>query len=365
MEVCYVINDLAPAGAQTAVHDLVGRVVDRDVVVTVCYFEGDTPMADSLADTGAEVIGLRSRGKFDVQAVSRLLGILQRTEFDLVHAHLPYSQVIARLLASVVGDLPVVSTQHGFPDSYHPLTRRLEQWTRWLDNITIANSTAVQSAFDRGSDRVDWRVIYNGVDVERFADAIDSYEADAIRRRLRFDDGPLLLSVGRYESIKGHTTLIDAMADVVPAHPSATLVVVGWGPLRDDLKRRAIDRGVEDHVVLTGRVPTTEMPAYYAAGDAFVLASRSEAFGLSAVEAMAAGLPVVAPDIPGVREVVGTDGHGVLVPPDVSDAFADAILAVLADHDGQPCGWAQERANRFAIKRTVDEHLSLYRELVA
>jgi hypothetical protein len=72
--------------------------------------------------------------------------------------------------------------RHEFSDSYHPLTRRLEQWTRWLDDITIANTAAVQSAFDRGSDCVDCRVIYNGVDVERFAHAIDSSEPDAIRR---------------------------------------------------------------------------------------------------------------------------------------------------------------------------------------
>jgi hypothetical protein len=106
MEICYVINDLAPVGAQTAVHDLVCHVVDRDVAATVCYFEGDTPLTDSLADAGADVVGLHSHSKFDIPTMGRLLGIFQQTDFDLVHARLPYSQVIARLLATVISSPP-------------------------------------------------------------------------------------------------------------------------------------------------------------------------------------------------------------------------------------------------------------------
>lgn len=364
MNICFVINNLEPAGAQTILLDLVRNSKDSGTSFTVCYFGGDATLAEPISEAGAEVIPLRSRGKFDVVAMFRLFEVFRRREFDLVHAHLPYSQTIARVMARLAGVPVVISTQHSFPENYHPLTRIVERYTRWLDDVTIGNSEAVKEAFDRGSPRVEWDVIYNGVDIEQFSESLDLADVDAGRRRIGVGDGPLFLSVGRYEPVKAQSYLIEAMNEVVATCPTARLILVGWGSLEDELKNQATELGISENVVFTGQVPKEEMPLYYRVADAFVLASESEGFGLSMVEAMAAGLPVVATDIPGIREVVGTDGDGILVPPADSGAFAEAMVAIIEKSNLGDSEWARKRARRFDITTTFDNHLTLYRSLV-
>lgn len=361
MEVCYLINRLAPGGAPTLVLDLVRRTDDSAVEFTVCFVGGDTALVEDLRAAGAQVVGFDAAFKFDPRALWRLARFFHRESFDVVHSHLPYAQTLGRL--AVVGSPgAVVGTQHNFPEQYHPVTRTLERVTRPLDDATVAVSQAVERSFTGEDAHVyparngRWTTIYNGVDGKEVARRTASADGQAIRERHGIGPSvPMFLSVGRYVEEKNQAAIIEAFADVRGDYPDAHLILVGWGPRHEALEDTARAYGVAEAVTVAGK--TSSVESYYAAADVFVSASRTESFGIVLVEAMAAGLPVVGPDVRGAREVLARS-DGVTIPPDAPDEIAAAMVdAYGSSHDHA------DALAAFDIGRTVDAHVELYRTL--
>jgi len=370
MDVCYLINQLAPSGAPTLLLDVVRATEDADVSYTVCFVEGDDSLVPELESTGADVVDFDAKFKFDPRALVRLARFFRRHEFDVLHAHLPYSQTIGRLAAAQGSVGAVVSTQHNVPANYHPVTRTLERATRPLDDATVAVSTGVERAFRGDAHRYDgtlddgWCTIYNGIDVKGFARDVADADPTAVAADVAGAD-PLFLDVARYVPAKSQETLVDAMADVVADLPDAHLLLVGWGPREEALRDRVRERDLADHVTVTGRVPSVH--PYYAAADAFVSSSTFEGLPITHLEAMAAGLPLVATAIPGVEEVVVDGETGRLVPPGNPAEIADAMVEVAEPNRRNCYGRAgYERAgSEFHIRETVDAHLRLYRQVLS
>jgi glycosyltransferase involved in cell wall biosynthesis len=182
----------------------------------------------------------------------------------------------------------------------------------------VANSSAAADRLRRegiASDRI--RVIPNGVSLDRFASA---REARPIRT---------LLTVANLRKEKAHEVLFDAVARLAPAHPELRLRVAGDGPRAAELRALAASLGIADRVALLGH--REDIAALLEEADAFVLPSRSEAFPNSVVEAMAAGLPVVAGAVGGLPELVDSGRTGVLVPVDNPAAMAEALESLITD----------------------------------
>lgn len=163
-------------------------------------------------------------------------------------------------------------------------------------------------------------VIPNGVDVGDYVDARP------------FDDlGPYVLSVGRLVPQKGFDTLLDAFADARDRLGNRKLLIAGDGPERGMLEQRAAELGLAGTVTFLGAVDHSRLPSIFSGADAFVLASRKEAFGLVALEAMASGTPVIASTVGGITEIL-EDGHtALLVPPDRHRDLASALVRLLED----------------------------------
>ncbi|HKY23480.1 MAG TPA: glycosyltransferase [Vicinamibacterales bacterium] len=185
--------------------------------------------------------------------------------------------------------------------------------------------------------------------------------ADAIRREI---DRPIVLFVGRLVPYKGVDVLLDAMRTI-----SAELVLVGGGPLRAELQRKAESAGIIDRVRFAGEVTGDELAALYRACDLFVLPSvtRQEAFGVVQIEAMARGKPVVSTSVGTGVDWVNRDGEtGLVVPPGDAPALGAAIDRLLRDPlERQKMGAAgQERARSvFAVDTMVNSVLSLYHDV--
>ncbi|PCR90469.1 glycosyltransferase family 4 protein [Natrinema ejinorense] len=366
MKVCYLINQLAPGGAPTLLLDI-ARNMDEGVSVTVCQIEGDTDLTEKLTEAGAEVVNFGADFKFDPRAIARMISFFRQNEFDILHAHLPYSQTLARTIGRAGNVDTIVSTQQSFPDNYHPITRFLERHTRWLDDATVGITEAITQAFRESPVRTDWYTIYNGTDIPKFAENVAAADPDQLRSELGLEDELIFLNVGRYVPVKSQKDAIRAMAAGVDQFSDSHLLIVGWGPLEEDLKQLATDLGIADSVTVTGRVPKDEIHEYYALGDVFVLPSISEGFGICLTEAMAASLPVVASDIPGVREVVADGETGFLVPPREPAEFATAMKDLQSEQKRRTFGKAgfQRAAERFDIKSIVESHMDLYDQLMA
>ncbi len=215
-------------------------------------------------------------------------------------------------------------------------------------------------------------VVHNGVDVARFR-AADPAMAAALRRRAGAAGRPLILAVGGIEPRKGSDTLVRAIASLRRSGRHPVLAVVGGHSFQDyrDYRERVLaslpDLGLRlgEDVLLLGTVADAELPAWYAASDVLAFPSTKEGWGLAVLEAMSAGLPVVASDLPVFREYLRPGRDALLVPVDDAPALAAALAAVLDDHQlaGELRGAGRAVCERFSWARSAAEHRAIYAAL--
>jgi glycosyltransferase involved in cell wall biosynthesis len=306
-------------------------------------------------------VGLAAR------AVAALAG-----RVDVVHAHQLLSPSSAAIAAAALGGPPFVVTAHasgGIGDvaslaRQGALGRGRLLALRQLASAFIAVSAPIHAELEgAGIPAARIRAIPNGVDTRRFAPP-----GPAERRRLRRDLGlppvPVVVYAGRLSPEKGVDVLVDAWAEARRRGVVATLCVVGDGPERGALERRARDRGVLGAVRFAGAI--ADVAPWLRAAEALVLPSRTEGLSVALLEAMSCGLPVVATDVGGTRAAAG--GAAVLVPPADPRALAEALAAVLADPARAALlGEAARRRvlSRYGIGLVARRHLDLYREVAA
>lgn len=355
MNVGHVVSSLGTGGAEAM---LLRQIRYSDRNPTVFRLGGSSDLEAEYEAAGATIEHLHVDSLVSPADLNRARSRFREHDPDVLHAHLPYAMVVARLAGRAAGIDAVVST-HQRALAYPRPIRLAERATRALDSHEIAVSTAVLESQSTIFDRPDWSVIPNSIDIRAFHEQVrQASPPDGFS-----GTGPVFLNVGRYVPVKGQRYLIAAMRDVVDARPDAEAILVGHGRLREELEELIARFGLEDHVHVTGKVPVDEIHAYYAAADAFAFPSLNEGLPISVLEAMAAKLPVVGTRIPAVEEVVDEE-TAVLVEPRSASQLADAMLSV-ADADGEAMGErAYQRArSRFDISRTVAAHERLYERL--
>jgi glycosyltransferase involved in cell wall biosynthesis len=202
-------------------------------------------------------------------------------------------------------------------------------------------------------------VIPFGIDVDRY-ERVEAVSWRSVQQRLAAVPGPRMLFVGRLVYYKGVEVLLEAMERC-----GGSLVIVGEGPLENDLRSRVIEKRLGERVLFAGRVSEADLPAFYQACDVFVLPSvaRTEAFGVVQLEAMAAGRPVVSTDLPtGVPWVNENGQSGLVVPPSDPVALGHAIQRLFDDSGlrGRLGDGARRRARRmFSRARMVADFRNL------
>jgi len=212
-------------------------------------------------------------------------------------------------------------------------------------------------------------VVHNGVDVARFA-AADRALAAALRRRVGAADRPLILAVGGIEPRKGSDTLVAAVASLRRQGRRPVLAVVGGHSFQDyrDYRERVLSSlpglglRTDDDIVLLGTVADAELPAWYAAADVLAFPSTKEGWGLAVLEAMSAGLPLVASDLPVFREYLRPGVDALMVPAGDAPALAAALAAVLDDRRLAAKLRSAGRivSARFSWARSAAEHQAVY-----
>ncbi len=258
--------------------------------------------------------------------VRRALAELQQFRPEVVHVHEPGVPVLS-LGVTLWGPTPLVATFHAFSErdlAYRvvsPLVRRAAR--RLAARLAVSRAAVSYHAGVLGLPAGSFREVPNGVDVERFASA--SPLDDLI------DERPTLLFVGRLEPRKGVEELLHAFVQLKSRRADLRLLVVGDGPERDRCQALLPSR-LHPAVTFFGRVPPDELPGIFASADVLVAPSRGgESFGIVLLEAMAAGLPVVATALPGYASLVRDGVHGRLVPPRDTRALAEAVDTLLAN----------------------------------
>jgi len=269
---------------------------------------------------------------FDTPLTPKLMPVLQAEKWDIIHAHSPppMSSYYAARAATKAGT-PLVYTHHCDPEMPSLLGRTVSWiYYRTLLSYTLRHAARiiVYTESYAATSYALWKHptahVPTGLDLSRFGPQNDGA---AIRKKHGIEGKKVVLFVGRLTAHKGIQTIIEAAA---LTGPDVKYLMVGPGEFPAAWSRRMRQLKVEDRIVLAGKVAESELPAYYTACDLLVLpsVSRLEAFGLVLVEAMASRRPVVASDMPGVREVVRDGKTGLLCEPFNSDDLAAKIGAL-------------------------------------
>ncbi len=290
-----------------------------------------------------------------------LIGELDLSKADIIHAHLFPSQLITGLLCEAIPlRARFVTTEHSTANRRRgtPVGRLLDRWFYERFCRIICVSKAAASGLAEWIPEVSGKleVIFNGIDLKEFSR----------KPPPRYIDQKTILSVGRLTEAKNYHSAIEAFS-LLRARSSLDLqyCIAGSGKLEAMLKKHAFELGVSGSVRFLGEV--SDISSLMKRADVFFMPSSREGFGIAAVEAMASGLPVVASSLPGIGDVVGRDQHcGILVDPGSPPEMAEALRCLL---ENDMLSWrmgstALKRADTFSIEITTDKYLELYENIL-
>ena len=351
MRVLHVIQELAVGGAERVVVTLARAAGATGDEVAVAAAAGG--LAGELAALGVPRFDLPLLERRPARVPGGILAAgraLRAWRPDVVHAHNPGAGLVAGLASLRARLVPGVVSVHGVPDEdYGGAARAL----RLAGLVPVACGPGVAAGLAEHGVVVAATVL-NGV-----GPAPPPADRGELERELRAPrDRPLVVTVGRLATPKNPVLAVRAIAGV-----DATLLLVGAGPLRRDVERAAADAGVADRVVLAG--VRADARALIGAADAVLIPSRSEGLPLVALEALAAGTPIVATAVRGLRELLTDGDTALLVPPDDPRALAAALRRLLAD--ASLASSLAERGLQVAARHTedamVESYFRLYRRL--
>ncbi len=300
---------------------------------------------------------------------------LEDFEPDLIHAHHPFLLGDTALRLSAQYDVPVVFTHHTMYEKYthyvpgdSPRMQRFAidlavGYANLCDAVIAPSETIAEILRARGvTTRVE--VIPTGIDPVCF----QAGDGAATRAELGIPPGAVVVGhVGRLAPEKNLEFLSEAMATFVATTKGAHALVAGDGPSRDCLTAAFARRGLADRFHLLGHLDLPHLAGVYRAMDVFAFASQSETQGMVLVEAMAAGVPVVAVDAPGVREVLRDGNNGRLLAHQRREEFVAALIEIVRLR-GEPRAGLERQlaatAKRFSMARTAMLAIDLYADLM-
>jgi glycosyltransferase involved in cell wall biosynthesis len=366
MNVCFLINHLDTGGAQTLILNMIESTDRPDIEYTVCYVGGKDEMVSEFVKKGVEVIDFGARTELpqlDPRALVHAFRFFGRRDFDIIHTNLTYSMILGRIAGRRAG-ASVVSTHHSIRRNYHPVERALEAMTQAYDAATVFVSEAVASSFGNRRTRDRALTVYNGIDAKEFNDRVVTADGSGLRADLGVDEETVVLSVGHCIEEKRQIDLVRAVGHLSRGEtdPGVHLVVVGDGPVREELRQTVQERGIEAHVSIVGRIPRSEIYRYYACADVYAQVSEYEGMPMTVLEAMASEVPVIGSASPGIEEFVEDGQTGRLVSPKSPREVADAMAALTDEERRQRLGERayQSVVTEYDITQTAKAYHSLY-----
>ena len=317
---------------------------------------------------GTEVDVISERFVFDPAVISQLRDIVKRRAPTLVQTHMVKSHFLTKL-SGINRKYPWIAYHHGYTttDLKMRAYNQLNRWSLPSASRVITVCDAFANDLSRaGVSRHLISVCHNSV-VPPVSGLPE--EASILREQLGIRDGErVVLSVGRLSQEKGHVDLVTALAALHRISPllRCKLVIVGDGPERERIEVVARANGVTDQLLFTGQVSQVEK--YYAIADIVALPSHSEGSPNVLLEAMSAGLPVVATAVGGVPEIASTEENALLVAPNDTEGFAHALRRLLTDGElAQKLGGAAALhvREKFSPATQARSLLQIYQNLVS
>jgi sugar transferase (PEP-CTERM/EpsH1 system associated) len=363
IRIAHVVYKLDVGGLERVVINLMKHLPRGDYDASLyCLKEGGN-LADELENDGYRVHYMYKKDRVDYTLFFRIAKLFKREGVEVVHCHnigaVLYGSVGAKL-ARTAGTL---YTAHGTYSANRFGKLRYSRFLPVKKVVTVSEQArqAMLSTRQVGPDDV--KTLPNGIDTELFNVEIDKR---GLKLELGIPDGvPVFGIVARLSPEKQHSVLLDAMGLLGGTASTSVLVVVGGGPIRAQLEAQAVEAGISDRVFFLGE--RRDVPRLLKLFDVFVLSSRLEGLSLTLLEAMAAGLPVVATDVGGNAEVVVDGQTGLIVEQGVPQPLAAAMEKIgtnpeLAARMGQ---LGRKRVvEQYSLEAMVRRYDTIYHEIL-
>jgi len=316
---------------------------------------------------GVPVVPLRSVHQFDPRIISTIVRAVKEHRIDLIHSHEYKSDLLAWAVSRLYR-IPVMTTIHGWirPDVKRQVYVKAGQSVLRAFSRVVAVSEQTKSVILAcGVPEHKIAVIHNGIVAENYRR--EEQAPGFLRKQFGIpDDAPLVGYVGRLSPEKGQADLLAAAAQLMPQIPELSIALVGDGPDRDCLKRRAESLGIANRVIFTGHLQ--DVRPVFRDIDVLALTSHTEGFPNVVLEALCMETPVVANDVGGVREIIEDGVTGVLLPPRSPDDIAQGLARMLKAPE-----WARSLAlqgkrvvlERFTFRARVAKEEALCRDILA
>ncbi|MFZ5596404.1 MAG: glycosyltransferase [Bacillota bacterium] len=369
IRVLHVIGGGEFGGAERHILNLATAMNSDMVEVYVCCLFAD-PFVKVAREAGIRSYSIPMRHKLDFGIVTKLRDLIAREKIDIVHTHGVRANLVGRIAARMAGVDVVVTTVHSllaqdYPRLFSRLVNTFIEWvSRGMTTHFIAVSGGLQKALiQQGIPEKRITVIYNGLNPELFN---KSGSTGKWRKKAGFSPGVSLVAiVGRLHPVKGHRYFLKSASEILKERTDVHFLVVGSGPEKEGLEQYTRQLGISEHVTFTGFVSDVSelMPDL----NLLIVPSLWEGFGLTALEAMAVGVPVVATSVGGLPEIVEHGTTGLLVPPADEDGLTRGICWML-DHPQE----AEEMAaaagqiveQKFTAAAMAARTMELYRKLL-
>jgi glycosyltransferase involved in cell wall biosynthesis len=307
----------------------------------------------------------------DFLALFRLAWLIKQGGYTIVHTHSSKAGIVGRWAAKLAGAPHIIHTVHGWGhhDYQHPLVRAYYIWLERLtlpitDKLIVVSPLNIEKGVQDGIGQLeDYLVIRSGIELERFGHPQTPREVTRAAWNIPISSR-VVGTVTRLSPQKGPLDFVRAAALILQAQPDCYFLMVGEGPMHDEVVTLATQLGLAHRLVLTGL--RRDVPELMAAFDLFVLSSLWEGLPRVLPQAMASGLPIVATATDGSAEAIIEGVNGFLVPPGDPAALAQRVITLLNDPiQARRMGAAgQARVAEFDVYRMVEQIAQLYRELL-
>jgi glycosyltransferase involved in cell wall biosynthesis len=380
---CIVTHTFLPhvGGIEKVVYEQSKRLRQKSFDPMVVTNRIDTPksyVVDGIPVECYESLntGFRLGIPYSIPTVTSLETFLRAVQSNkIVHAHgHPYlTSLLAAKLAKRYSK-PFVLTQHNTFIEYDSIFNEIErvndltvgkQTLKEADKIIAVSNATKDYVLSLGAKPDKVTVLHNGVDLVKFR-PIEGKRQEMRKKLGIAQDAVVALTVRRLVYKNGIDTLIDSANIAIKKNPRIVFVAVGKGPDSNSVKSKIEQLGIEKNFRLAGFVSDEDLPSYYNVADSFVLPSKSgEGLPLVALEAMACGLPVIATNVGGIKEVMVKD-YGKLVPPNEPQLLAEAVLEFAggADFSSRRDELRAVAEERFGWDANVERLVEIYEELI-
>ena len=360
MNILHITNELDIGGITTYVLLLAGNLKKRGHNLYIASSGGE--LLAKFTEAGVAYIPIPIRTKCEVSpkmaaSLFKLLPVVRKNNIEIIHSHSRTTRVLADTLAKMTGRVHV-TTYHGFYKKRFS-HRVFPCWGAKV--IAISEPVETYLIKERGLKKEKIKLIHHGIDVEESKGRLMG--SAGLRQRWGLGSGPLIGIVSRLADIKGHSYLIEAMRPVLVELPSAQLIIVGEGKMKEELIGLTKKLGLEKNIIFISTVLDTK--EVLSILDVFVVPSLEEGLGLSLMEAMAFGLPCIGSEVGGIKDLIRHGVNGLLVKPADVKGLAAAISELFKDRQKAAAlsNNARDFINQeFPLSKMISETEKVYQE---